>query len=588
MQAIAPLKVGHALACPGPLSPAKLNSQHAASRSCGARAGESPAPPSCALVARTGPWGTSSRSRLRWLFLLLCAPALWATDSATCADCHRAIYESYRRTPMAMTSGQADRAQPPESFDRAAFAHDGFRYRVTRDYSVEFAKSTGGDLHGRKPLAYFVGSGTTARSYLLDADGFLYEAPVAYYSADAKWDLAPGYDTYAYPFLTRPVLPACLNCHASFLDVAPLAQNRFGRPPFREGGVACERCHGPGEAHVQNGAAILNPAKLAPDRRDSICAQCHLSGEVRVMRAGATWQTYRPGDRLSDSVTVFVPEGSTPGMRVTSHFEKLAQSACKRASGDRLWCGTCHDPHSVPAPAERAAWFRAKCLACHSAGAACKESPSARAARHDDCTACHMPKNPVADAQHVVYTDHSIPRRPRLTAAAAPEAALVRFDGAPASPRDLALAYAIRAVRLHTPSSQARALQRLEEIAPAAHDDAEVLLYLAEIYRNTNRADRAIPLYRRAMQLDPAQVTASVGLGGILFEHGQDREAIQLWQDALAKNSGLVLVGTNLALAQWRSGNLPAAEATLRKLIDLSPAFQPPRDLLKRLVAPPN
>ena len=121
--------------------------------------------------------------------------------------------------------------------------------------------------------------------------------------------------------------------------------------------------------------------------------------------------------------------------------------------------------------------------------------------------------------------------------------------------------------------------KRLERNSP---DDAEVLLYLAEIYRNTGQEDRAIPLYRRAMRLDPAQVTASVGLGGILFERGDDREAIPLWQDALSKNSGLVMVGTNLAMAQWRSGDRAAAESTLRKVIDLSPGFQPARDLLKR------
>ena len=148
---------------------------------------------------------------------------------------------------------------------------------------MEFEKTDGGSLRGSKTLAWFVGSGAVARSYLLAADGFLYEAPVAYYSATARWDLAPAYDRYAYPYLTRPVVPPCLNCHASFLSVVPGTLNRYGAAPFREGGVACERCHGPGEAHIQKmrsgaaagGAAIVNPAKLAPDRRDSVCAQCH-------------------------------------------------------------------------------------------------------------------------------------------------------------------------------------------------------------------------------------------------------------------------------------------------------------------------
>jgi hypothetical protein len=500
---------------------------------------------------------------------------------------------------MSATSGAAGRVAPPESFANAAFtaATSGFRYSVTRSgglYWMDFEKIADAGLHGRKSLAYFVGSGAVARSYLMVSDGFLYEAPVTYYSNGAKWDLSPNYDRYAYPYMTRPIVPACLNCHASFLSVMPGTLNCFGTPPFREGGVACERCHGAGEEHirkmqsggVQGGSSIVNPAKLAPERRDSVCAQCHLSGEVRVMRPGASWDTYHAGDDLADSMTVFVRGGVTPGMRVTSHFEKLAQSACKQASRDRLWCGSCHDPHAVPGATGRAAWFRAKCRNCHAANA-CLETAANRAKLQDDCAGCHMPKSAVIDAEHVVYTDHSIPRRPRAAAPPPQGVELVPFGGATASARDVALAYAIVATRPGAGGGD-RALQLLEAVERNSPDDSEVLLYLAEIYRNAGRQDRAIPLYRRAMRLDPAQVTASAGLGAILFERGDDREAIRLWQDALAGNSGLVMVGTNLAMAQWRSGDRAAAESTLRRVIDLSPGFQPARDLLKRLQGTPR
>jgi hypothetical protein len=327
----------------------------------------------------------------------------------------------------------------------------------------------------------------------------------------------------------------------------------------------------------------VNPAKLSADRRDSVCAQCHLAGEVRVMRAGATWNSYRPGERLSDSVTTFVRAGTAPGMRVTSHFEKLAQSACKQGAGDGLWCGSCHDPHATPTAAARTVWFREKCLSCH-ATRACTEARANRARRQDDCTACHMPKSPVADAQHVVYTDHSIPRHPReQSGQPSGDAELVPFGGGAASARDLALAYAIAAGRTHGASDHDRAVRLLEEAEGASPDDPEVLSYLAEIYRNGGRDEQAIPLYRRVIRLDPNQVTASVGLGAILFQRAEYDGAIRLWQDALAKNSGLVLVGTNLAMAQWSAGEIQAAEARIRKVVDLSPAFQPARDLLTRL-----
>src|SRR5260370_3928868 len=142
--------------------------------------------------------------------LLVAAFALGArtgagAESAACSPCHRAIYDSYQRTPMATSSGEAGRAAPPEAFGRAAFTHaaSGFRYRVSRNRGslwMEFEKTSGASLRGRKQLVWFVGSGAVARIYLLVADGFLYDAPLSYYSAGASWDRAPAYDRYADPY----------------------------------------------------------------------------------------------------------------------------------------------------------------------------------------------------------------------------------------------------------------------------------------------------------------------------------------------------------------------------------------------------
>lgn len=500
-----------------------------------------------------------------------------AAGSAACAPCHRAIYDSYRKTPMARSS-----AWPPE-LKAGSFsdAKSGYSYRVEPKhgrYLLEL-RAQPGKLVGEKSLSYSIGSGTTARSFLLEQDGYLYESPVAFYTAAAKWGLAPGYDRYAYPYLTRPALPGCLNCHASQIQLVPGTQNRYSTPPFLESGVACERCHGNSAQHVASRGPILNPAKLASEQRDSICAQCHLSGEVRVLHRGQDWNSFAPGARLSDSQTIFVQKDGVAGVAVTSHVEKLALSACKRAAGDKLWCGTCHDPHSVPAPAATAAFFRTKCLTCHSI-AACSASKTARLRVHDDCALCHMPKAPAADAQHVVSTDHSIPRRPRPAAGVPATDELTVFPGFRSTPRDLALAYAIVASRTGQAVDRDRARPLLEKVARAQPDDSEILLYLAEIYRNTGHNDQAIPLYERAMALDPNQVTASVGLGAIMLERRRFADAVRLWQDALAKNAGLELVRLNLARAQAALGDTAAAKATLKKALELNPAFAPARSAL--------
>ena len=526
-----------------------------------------------------------TRDRHGWplvaLLLTLAAAADAQTGSAACATCHREIYESYRATPMAHSARKVDAAAPPERFDRASFTHEksGYRYRVS-PYLLDFDKT---GLTGTKRLAYAIGSGVRAFSYLIVDDGFLFEAPVAYYAAAKAWGLAPGYDRYPYPFLTRPIVPGCLSCHASRLQVEPLTLNRYQSPPFLEGGVSCERCHGDGAQHVSGGRHIVNPAKLPAENRDSICAQCHLTGDVRVMRPGSDWRTFQPGGRLSDSQTVFVRSGKGNGMAVTGHVENLALSACKRVSGDRMWCGTCHDPHRVPTPAEAPAWFRARCLTCH-AEKDCSAAKQARARTKDDCAGCHMPKAPASDAEHVVFTDHSIPRRPQRRVAPASDAPLVAFDGKPASTRDLALAYAIASVGKTTGADRTRAISLLEQAAKSQPDDREVLVSLAEIYRNDGRGELAQPLYERVLALDPGELTALVGLGGVLMERGQYAPAVRLWTMALVKNSGLELVRLNLALAQSKLGDRAAAEANLRKALELNPAFTPAREALDRLV----
>ncbi len=196
-----------------------------------------------------------------------------------------------------------------------------------------------------------------------------------------------------------------------------------------------------------------------------------------------------------------------------------------------------------------------------------------------------MPRSAATDAEHVVLTDHSIPRRPRgpVTSVNSQEAELEPFGGVAAETRDVSLAYAIAAVGKTGGFDRTRASTLLERVVRERPDDVEVLLYLAEIYRNDGKNDRARPLYERAIRIDPGQVTASVGLGGIMMEGGDYSRAIHLWTDALEKNNGLELVRLNLSLALLKTGDTSAAEANLRKALDLNPAFPQAIELLHKL-----
>ena len=521
-----------------------------------------------------------------WAMPLAAASAEWA-GSAACARCHSEIYRSYLQTPMAVSAGTPGNGTP-ETFDRASFTHSasGFRYRVRREgkrYLLEFER-TGGEMpvRGKVPLDFFVGSGSIARSYVWSAGGFLFEAPVAYYAAERAWNLQPGYDQYSYPFLTRPIAAGCLECHASRVQPLEGTLNGFASPPFLENGVACERCHGPGAGHAAGRGPIVNPAKLDAGRRDSVCDQCHLSGEQRVVRAGRERLPFVAGERLRDYVTVFVRGDAAAGMKVTSHAENLEQSACRRASGARLWCGSCHDPHKVPRNPERAGWFRSKCEACHQPGD-CRETAAARREKDDDCTACHMPKNSVADAEHVVYTDHSIPRRPRALVAAAPPSELVPFGGGEAGPRDTGMAYAMLADRTGSETARKRSFDLLRGRQAQLENDPRALLYLGDHYRRLDEDARAIPLYERAKELDPAQATAASVLGAIRMEQGQFAVAAALWREALSRNPGLVLVRFNLAGALIRMGDFQDAQRQLERTLEFNPSFAAAARLLDEI-----
>jgi cytochrome c-type biogenesis protein CcmH/NrfG len=490
---------------------------------------------------------------------------------------------------MAQSSGKVGIEDPKETFDRVEFRDDrgAFSYRVSPDYRFEFAQQgVRQPITGVRSLAYFIGSGAAARTFLMDDGGFLFESPATFYRNSASWKASPGFESVDYPYLTRPVQPGCLQCHASGIQANAGTLNGYASPPFLENGVACERCHGPGSDHIATGSAMQNPAKLAPAARDSICAQCHLSGEVRVSKPGKEGKALTPGGLLNDDLTVFIRAGSPSDLRVTSHVENLAQSACKRTSGDKLWCGTCHDPHTTPEPAEKAAYFRGKCLSCHQTQD-CHAAAEARQANGDNCTACHMPRGPTSDIQHVVFTDHSIRRKPSASGVVpASNSELVPYPSYTATTRDLALAYAVVALRDSNPADRDRAFPLLKKAAEDGTADAQALAYLAEFYRDAKDDAHALPIYQQVWRMDKSQYAAAAALGAYQMQRGNLTEAIQLWREALALNPAMTLVRVNLAKALVRTGNLNEAKATLEKALQFNPASMEARDLLNQISGP--
>jgi predicted CXXCH cytochrome family protein len=400
-----------------------------------------------------------------------------ADPNETCAQCHREIYERYRKTPMANASGPATKGFIAADFVHAA---SGVHYQILKeDARVWLSYERDSDspdrsLKGRVLLRCFLGSGKRGRTYLFERDRYWFEAPINWYSKKQLWDMTPNFQSAREMPLTLPVDPGCLHCHASKVAHAlPEARNRYSGEPFANGGITCEACHGDGRGHLASAGKVhmMDIDALPPIRRDSVCLNCHLEGQVAVVRKGKEMADFAPGDNLFDFVLHFnYKSESGSGGRATSQWEALLRSECKQKSGDRLTCTTCHDPHSSPSAEEKTAFYREKCLTCHSStGFAGKHHPE-----NPDCTHCHMARPPSNDVAHEQVTDHWI--RKRVSNEPLPKAVegdLQVIGGAAADDRDLGLAYAQMAARGNEAAAQRalQLLQRAEHNEPDAGSD---------------------------------------------------------------------------------------------------------------------
>ncbi|MGD0298809.1 MAG: multiheme c-type cytochrome [Bryobacteraceae bacterium] len=229
---------------------------------------------------------------------LLAAPALLFLCLATsraqepCARCHPSEVAAFERSPMGRSIG------PPSVFDEGHIVHKLSASTITiqkHDSQLEHRLERRGVV-AKYPVAYSVGAGIVGYSYLVRLGRYLFQSPVSYYTQTKSWDLTPGYETDSHLDFTHQISSGCLFCHTGSVDLVKGTDNQFGDPPFTP--ISCERCHGSAAAHLKNPGpgSIVNPAKLAPDRRDSVCEQCHLEGDTRILNPGRDWWDF---DRAS-------------------------------------------------------------------------------------------------------------------------------------------------------------------------------------------------------------------------------------------------------------------------------------------------
>lgn len=412
-------------------------------------------------------------------------------------------------------------------------------------------------------ISYVIGSGSHAFGMLAQVGDHLFQSPISFYTSRRAWDLAPGYEQSTKPDFSRPVTLECLTCHSD--KPLPIAGtlNRYHEPAFSGAGIQCDRCHGDATEHLRNPVpgSIVNPAKLPNAARDSICEQCHLTGEIRIPNAGRSIADFRPGEALEDVYTVYVarqPAGKT--IKVVSQAEELALSTCARKSEGRLWCGTCHNPHETPVrPAE---YFRDRCLACHGTTLS-KE----HAAPGQDCVSCHMPRRPAKDGGHTAFTDHRIARRPEPEADGTAESELSAWREPPQSTRDRNLALALITVGLENGQADQviRGYRMLNRMQGQLSNDAAALTTLGTVLLKGKQPAEAERRFARALQLRPDYAPYEVNIAVALLAENKQDDAIRHLERAVQLDPLLQQGVELLGHAYGTQGDTAKAEALLAR-----------------------
>lgn len=499
---------------------------------------------------------------------LLLIGAAYGFADQRCAPCHAKEVSGYART------GMANSLSKPKKLASAKFSHPysgtNFQIQSTENGVRQTLERDG--FTGQHLVEYVIGSGNHAFGFLVQIGGYLFQSPVSYYSKRAIWDVAPGYERDRSPDYTRPVTLECVLCHSGRPLPVPETLNKFEKPAFASEGITCERCHGSAVAHLARPSPsnIINPAKLPARARDSVCEQCHLGGEARIPNAGRRLSDFQPGQELEEVMSVYIQElPADPTVRstvkVVSHVEQLALSACARKSEGKLWCGTCHDPHQKPA---NTLAYRERCLSCHSG-----ESLKIHTAPTTDCVGCHMPSRPARDGGHTAFTDHRIARRSPAADGVSPARKLVawREPAGSMAIRNLGLANITVAERDQSAIHMEEGTRLLMEAKAAFPDDPALLTSLGLVALRKKRSQEAVGLFEQALQAQPDYAPYHVNAATAVNLAGDPAKAIQLLERAITLDPSLEAAYRRLTEIYARTGQRAKVRSTFERYLRFMP-----------------
>ncbi len=533
---------------------------------------------------------------------------------AECFDCHESQWTGFQEHGMARSYYALTPENIVEDFDAEPVWHEGsgFWYQVVEESGTYWQEEFRLDAAGKRThslkrrMDFVIGSGNAARTYLSESNQRLYQLPLTWYSQVSQWDFSPGYEIANKRF-GRLIPDRCMACHNSYPNSVEWVEGKYVDVP---NGIGCERCHGPGGAHVELRLAgrgptesidhsIVNPARLAHDLQMDVCQQCHLHTTVSVLRDGREAFDFRPSERLQDHLALFSVQDPTSGLDVISHAERLARSACYLEGTPQMTCTTCHNPHEGFRD-KGPEYFNDTCNSCHQAVADHE--------LRDDCTSCHMPKEIADGTPHATFTDHWI----RILGQERPMSAHESSELSPYYERDQVESSYLEAVATLIHSTQTSNLDGLEEGIEMAGsvDDTDVtgetsflmgvslwrlgrseeaiepleaavqaspniperLNALAQAYESANqKQDQIRGLYEKALEIQPALADVRINYGRYLELEGDLMGAITQYRRVIDEKPWLVQAHYNLGTALLQDGNFSEGEVALRQTLVLEP-----------------
>lgn len=323
--------------------------------------------------------------------------------AATCAGCHKNIYDSYLATAHYNTSHPASLSTVKGNFNDTFIYSNVMKVVMeARDsglFQAGYVNDTLQELH-RFDIA--IGSGRKAQTFLYWEAGKYFQMPVSYFVSAHAWANSPGFPA-VHPKFDRMIPSTCFGCHSSMVGVKSTEMTGLHiTEQFEKNqlvyGIDCERCHGPGAEHVafhtahpqeQQAKYMTKTGSLKNQQKLDMCAVCH-SGLKTPQRSVFD---FRPGDKLSDYIYADISRSAKPSeMDVHgTQYQLFTASKCYIKS-ENMNCSSCHNPHS----GDKQEVFSQRCMSCHTTASHnfCKLTTLPEAVLAKSCIDCHMPALP--------------------------------------------------------------------------------------------------------------------------------------------------------------------------------------------------